>query len=50
MGQAQVRVNALAPSRNARQTMRAALDDATNAMMDAYLQGAIPLGGKRATH
>ena len=47
-GKHRVRVNALAPVAETApaKRMRAALDDATNAMMDAYLQGAIPLGGK----
>jgi NAD(P)-dependent dehydrogenase (short-subunit alcohol dehydrogenase family) len=47
-GKHRIRVNALAPVAETApaKRMRAALDDATNAMMDAYLQGAIPLGGK----
>jgi len=47
-GRHKVRVNALAPVAYTApaQRMRAALDDAGNAMMDGYLQQAIPLGGK----
>jgi 2-hydroxycyclohexanecarboxyl-CoA dehydrogenase len=47
-GRHRVRVNALAPVAftGPAQRMRANLDESTNAMMDAYLAQAIPLGGK----
>jgi len=47
-GRYKVRVNALAPVAETRlaQTMRERADDAEKAAMDAYLQSAIPLGGK----
>jgi NAD(P)-dependent dehydrogenase (short-subunit alcohol dehydrogenase family) len=47
-GQYKIRVNALAPVAETEpaKRMRANQDAATNAMMDAYLQQAIPLGGK----
>jgi NAD(P)-dependent dehydrogenase (short-subunit alcohol dehydrogenase family) len=47
-GRHKVRVNALAPVAftGPAERMRANLDEATNAMMDAYLAQAIPLGGK----
>ncbi len=47
-GRYKVRVNALAPVAETRlaQTMRERADAAARAAMDAYLQSAIPLGGK----
>jgi NAD(P)-dependent dehydrogenase (short-subunit alcohol dehydrogenase family) len=47
-GRYRIRVNALAPVAETApaKRMRANQDAATNAMMDAYLQQAIPLGGK----
>jgi NAD(P)-dependent dehydrogenase (short-subunit alcohol dehydrogenase family) len=47
-GRYKIRVNALAPVAETvtSQRMRANQDEAANAMMDAYLQAAIPLGGK----
>jgi NAD(P)-dependent dehydrogenase (short-subunit alcohol dehydrogenase family) len=47
-GRHKVRVNALAPVAETApaRRMRAAQDDAANAMMDGYLQAAIPLGGR----
>jgi NAD(P)-dependent dehydrogenase (short-subunit alcohol dehydrogenase family) len=47
-GQYKIRVNALAPVAETApaKRMRANQDAATNAMMDAYLQQAIPLGGR----
>lgn len=47
-GRYKVRVNALAPVAETRlaQTMRERADDAAKAAMDAYLQSAIPLGGR----
>jgi NAD(P)-dependent dehydrogenase (short-subunit alcohol dehydrogenase family) len=47
-GRHKVRVNALAPVAftGPAERMRANLDETANAMMDAYLAQAIPLGGK----
>jgi len=47
-GRHKVRVNALAPVALTApaQRMRSQLDEAANAMMDAYLAQAVPLGGK----